>query len=303
MPKQDVMVIGTSAGGVEALQVVAAGLPANLPASVFVVLHIGTGINGQSYLPDILTKAGPLPAVRPCDGETIQHGKIYVAPPDYHLLVTPERVHLSHGPKENRTRPAINPLFRSAAAAYGERVTGVILTGSLDDGVAGLAEIKRRGGVAVAEDPTSALYPSMPYNATMKVEVDFVVPLPQIAGVISALAVKERSAMKSEEPMEIIHSDLTCPECRGPLWKEHQGSIVEYRCRVGHVFSPLAMAQEHRDAVERSLWMSVLALEEAAEIAEELAPELGTSALEEARTKRKQSADLKAMLNISPSEL
>jgi two-component system chemotaxis response regulator CheB len=302
MPKQDIIVIGTSAGGVEALKVVAARLPAHLPASVFVVLHIGTGINGQSYLPEILTKAGPLHAVRPRDGETIQHGKIYVAPPDCHLLVTPEHVRLSHGPKENRTRPAINPLFRSAAAAYGERVTGVILTGLLDDGVAGLAEIKRQGGVAVAEDPATALYPSMPYNATLKVEMDFVVPLPEIAEVVSTLAVTERSSMKSEERMEKILSHLTCPECRGPLTKERQGKILEYRCRVGHVFSPLAMAQEHRDTVERSLWMSVLALEEAAEITEELAPELGPDALEDARAKRKQSADLRAVLNSSQGE-
>jgi two-component system, chemotaxis family, protein-glutamate methylesterase/glutaminase len=302
MPKQDIIVIGTSAGGVEALKVVAAGLPAHLPASVFVVLHIGTGINGQSYLPEILTKAGPLPAVRPRDGETIQHGKIYVAPPDCHLLVTPEHVRLSHGPKENRTRPAINPLFRSAAAAYGERLTGVILTGLLDDGVAGLAEVKRQGGVAVAEDPATALYPSMPYNATLKVEMDFVVPLPEIAEVVSTLAVTERSSMKSEEPMEKILSHLTCPECRGPLTKERQGTIVEYRCRVGHLFSPLAMAQEHRDTVERSLWMSVLALEEAAEITDELASELGPGALEDARAKRKQSADLRAMLNSSQRE-
>jgi two-component system chemotaxis response regulator CheB len=302
MPKQDIMVIGTSAGGVEALRIVAAGLPANLPASVFVVLHIGTGINGQSYLPEILTKAGPLPAVRPRDGETIQHGKIYVAPPDCHLLVTPEHVRLSHGPKENRTRPAINPLFRSAAAAYGERVTGVILTGLLDDGVAGLAEIKRQGGIAVAEDPATALYPSMPYNATLKVEMDFVVPLPEIAKVVSTLAVTERSSMKSEERMEKILSHLTCPECRGPLTKERQGTIVEYRCRVGHLYSPLAMAQEHRDTVERSLWMSVLALEEAAEITDELAAELGPGALEDARGKRKQSADLRAMLNSSQRE-
>ena len=302
MPKQDIMVIGTSAGGVEALQVVAAGLPANLPASEFVVLHIGTGINGQSYLPEILTKAGPLPAVRPRDGEAIQHGKVYVAPPDHHLLVMPGHVRLSHGPKENRTRPAINPLFRSAAAAYGERVTGVILTGSLDDGVAGLAEIKRQGGIAVAEDPTTALFSSMPYNATLKVEMDFVVPLPEIAEIVSTLAVTERSSTKREELMEKTLSGLTCPECRGPLSKERQGKIVEYRCRVGHVFSPLAMAQEHRDTVERSLWMSVLALEEAAEIAEALVPELGPDALEDARTKRKQSADLKAMLNSSQRE-
>jgi CheB methylesterase len=203
--------------------------------------------------------------------------------------------------KENRTRPAINPLFRSAAAAYGERVTGVILTGLLDDGVAGLAEIKRQGGVAVAEDPVTALYPSMPYNTTLKVEMDFVMPLPEIAVVVSTLAVTERSSMKSEERMERILSHLTCPECRGPLTKERQGKIVEYRCRVGHLFSPLAMAQEHRDTVERSLWMSVLALEEAAEITEELAPELGPDALEDARAKRKQSADLRVMLNSSPA--
>ncbi len=173
MSKQDIIVIGASAGGVEALKVVAAGFPADLPACVFVVLHIGDGINGQSFLPDILAKAGPLPAVRPTDGESLQLGRIYVAPPDYHLLLGPGHLHLSHGPKENQTRPAINPLFRSAAAAYGERVTGVILTGLLDDGVAGLAEIKRQGGVAVAEDPATAMFPSMPYNATLKVERGF----------------------------------------------------------------------------------------------------------------------------------
>src|SRR3954451_12746818 len=185
MPKQDIMVIGTSAGDVEALQVVAAGLPANLPASVFVVLHIGTGINGQSYLPEILTKAGPLPAVCPRDGEAIQHGKVYVAPPDHHLLVMPGHVRLSHGPKENRTRPAINPLFRSAAAAYGERVTGVILTGSLDDGVAGLADIKRQGGVAVVQEPETALYPNMPDAALRHVKVDHVAPVEEIAELLS----------------------------------------------------------------------------------------------------------------------
>src|SRR4051812_30393367 len=189
MSKRDIIVVGASAGGVEALKVVVAGLPPDLPASVFVVLHIGNGINGQSFLPDILTRAGPLPAVRPIDGESLQRGKIYVAPPDYHLLVTPGHVHLSHGPKENRTRPAINPLFRSAAVAYSERVTGVILSGALDDGVAGLAEIKRQGGMAVAEDPATAQFPSMPYHATLKVDVDFVVPLPQVPEVVSALAI------------------------------------------------------------------------------------------------------------------
>jgi two-component system, chemotaxis family, protein-glutamate methylesterase/glutaminase len=224
----------------------------------------------------------------------------FTLPPDYHLLLQPGHVHLSHGPKENRTRPAINPFFRSAAAAYGERVTGVILTGLLDDGVAGLAEIKRQGGIAVVEDPATAQFSSMPYHATSKVDVDFVVPLSEIGDVIATLATTERgSSRTSEEPMERMPSHLTCPECRGPLSRERQGKIVEYRCRVGHVFSLLAMAEEHRDTVERSLWMSVLALDEAADIAEALASELGPDALEEARTKRKQSADLKAMLNSS----
>jgi two-component system, chemotaxis family, protein-glutamate methylesterase/glutaminase len=302
MPTQDIVVVGASAGGVEALKVFAGGLPADLNASVFVVLHIGVGINGQSYLPDILSKAGPLPAVRPRQGEKIRRGTIYVAPPDCHLLVQPEHIQLSHGPKENRTRPAINPLFRSAALAYGGRVTGVILTGMLDDGVAGLAEIKRRGGVAVVQDPETALYSSMPHNALKLVEVDHVVPLPNIARVVSGLAVKERAAIEREEPMEKKPSQLTCPECRGPLSEERQGTIIEYSCRVGHRYTPLAMENEHRDTVERTLWSSVVALEEAADIVEKLAPELGERAADEARRNREQAAVLKKMLNHFPPE-
>ncbi len=132
MPRPDIIVVGASAGGVEALKILAAGLPANLDASVFVVLHIGAGIDGQSHMPAILSRAGKLPAVRPRDGAQIETGKIYVAPPDCHLLLKQGTVHLSHGPKENWTRPAINPLFRSAAAAYGADVIGVILTGTLE---------------------------------------------------------------------------------------------------------------------------------------------------------------------------
>ena len=163
MRKQDIVVVGASAGGVEALQIFAASLPSDLSAAVFIVLHIGSGgSEKRSHLPEILTRAGTLIAVHPRDGDPIEKGRIYVAPPDCHLLVAADRVTLSRGPKENRTRPAINPLFRSAALAYGRRVTGVILTGMLDDGVAGLAEIKRKGGVAVIEDPETALYPSMP---------------------------------------------------------------------------------------------------------------------------------------------
>jgi two-component system, chemotaxis family, protein-glutamate methylesterase/glutaminase len=239
--------------------------------------------------------------VRSKDGERIRKGKIYVAPPDYHLLLEQETVHLSHGPKENRTRPAINPLFRSAALAYGGRVAGVVLTGTLDDGVAGLAEIKRRGGVAVVQDPDSALYPGMPLNALKSVDVDYVVPLSQIAALVSDLVTKERVVLETEEPMQRNSSHLTCPECRGPLWEERQGRIVEYSCRVGHRFTPLAMEAEHRDTVERSLWSSVVALEEAAEIAEKLAPELGEESMDEARQNRNQAAILKDLLDRLPS--
>jgi two-component system chemotaxis response regulator CheB len=213
-----------------------------------------------------------------------------------------DRVKLSRGPKENRTRPAINPLFRSAALAYGGRVTGVILTGMLDDGVAGLAEIKRQGGVAVVEDPETALYPSMPRHAVNRVDVDYIVPLDEIAGVVSRLARAERDAIKKEELMEKRATALTCPECRGPLSEERQGKIVEYACRVGHRYSPLAMKNEHYDTVERSLWASVVALEEAADIAEQLAPELGQEGIAEANTQREQAAFLKTILARLPAE-
>jgi two-component system, chemotaxis family, protein-glutamate methylesterase/glutaminase len=240
--------------------------------------------------------------VAPRDGAPIETGKIYVAPPDCHLLLKKGTVHLSHGPKENWTRPAINPLFRSAAAAYGAGVIGVILTGTLDDGVAGLAEIKRQGGVAVVQDPGTALYSSMPLNALKSVEVDHVVPLSHIGRFVADLIGTERIPAVKEEPMSRTPSDLTCAECRGPLWEERQGRIVEYTCRVGHRYTPLAMDAEHRSTVERSLWSSVVALEEAAEIAEKLAPEVGEPAPDEARRYREQAALLKTVLERIPAE-
>ena len=252
---QDVIVVGASAGGVEALQVLAAGLATDLPASVFVVLHIGSGIDGHSCLPEILARAGPLPAKHPVEGEEIRRAQIYVAPPDYHMLLRPGHVHLLNGPKENRARPSINPLFRSAAAAYGSSVTGVILTGLLDDGVAGLAEIKRRGGIAVVQDPATALCPSMPENALERVDVDHVAPLHGIAELVHALATTERASTEvKEEAIERKLVDLRCPECRGPIWEERQGRIVEFRCRVGHAYSPFAFLKDYQDTVERTLW-------------------------------------------------
>lgn len=277
------------------MQVLAAGLPSDLEAAVFVVLHIGVGLNGQSFMPEILDKAGALRAVSAASQE-IRHGRIYVAEPDCHMILEDGHVRSIHGPKENRTRPAINPLFRSAAAAYGPRVTGIILTGLLDDGVAGLAEIKRRGGVAIIQDPATAQFPSMPQNAIKYVMADYVVPLRDIAGLIAKLAATDRSASTWEEPMEKTLLETQCPECDGPLWEERQGSIVEYRCRVGHAFSPLALKEEQHDAVEQSLWATLITVENAAILSEKLIPELGEEAAQDAREKRALAETLKEMI-------
>lgn len=301
MPKQDIIVVGASAGGVEALKVLVADLPPDLQASIFVVLHIGAGHNGYSFLPDILSQAGPLPATSAKDCEEIQQGRIYVARPDFHLLIEPGRVRVVDGPKENLTRPAINPLFRSAATAYRSRVAGVILTGLLDDGVAGLAEIKRRGGAAVVQDPTTALYPSMPSNALRYVQADYVVELDQIAGVLTKLVRTGCATKEVIERMDRKLTDRTCPECRGPIWEERQGNILEFRCRVGHAYSPLSFSQEHHSTVERTIWSTIVALEEGAEIDRQLATELGQGALENVTATQDLVAALKTYLARKPS--
>ena len=264
-----------------------------------IVVHIGPGIDGQSRLPHILSAAGPLPASHPVDGEQFQHGRIYVARPNCHMLVENERVRVVDGPKENRTRPAINPLFRSAAGAYRGRVTGVILTGLLDDGVAGLAEIKRRGGMAIVQEPSTALFSSMPCHAIRSVDTDYVLPPHEIAGMISKLAIEGRFAMERQEPLQRTLLEQKCPECFGPLWEERQGRIVEYRCRIGHAYSPLSLKAEYQDAVERSLENAMITLQEAARLAEQLARELGPDYAREAETRRAQGDEIKKILSES----
>src|SRR3989440_3321854 len=186
MPGHDIIVIGASAGGVEALIKLAGQLPADLPASIFIVLHIPA--QSPSLLPDILGRSGRLKAVHPQNGESIAPGRIYIAPPDHHLLVTLGHVHVMRGPKENRHRPSIDVLFRSAALAYGPRVVGVVLTGSLDDGAAGLLAIHQCGGISVVQDPKDALYPSMPQSALELVDTDYCLPLAKIGPLLTRLA-------------------------------------------------------------------------------------------------------------------
>src|SRR5688572_28477079 len=186
MARKDIVVIGASAGGMEALQKLVSRLPADLPASLFVVWHLSPGL--KSILPSVLSKAGALRAVHPEDGDRIEKGCIYVAPNDHHMLLEKGYIRITKGPKENRFRPAIDPLFRSAAYVYGPRTIGVVMTGALDDGTAGLWTIKLRGGTAIVQEPADALIRSMPLNALDNVEVDYKLPAAEIGELLGRLA-------------------------------------------------------------------------------------------------------------------
>lgn len=290
MARRDIIVLGTSAGGIEALQVVARGLPEGLPAAVFVVQHIAPTADGA--LPAILSRAGPLPARFAVNGEPIRRGRIYVAPPDLHMLIHRDVVHVTHGPRENRVRPAIDPLFRSAAYAHGPRVVGVILTGLLDDGSAGLVAIKERGGVAVVQDPETAMFPSMPRNALENVPVDMRLALEDIPQALADLVdgpAGEGANPSDSDDMgkEIAEAQLdpalmsnsqhpgrpssfSCPDCQGVLYELSEGGMLRYRCRVGHAYSPDSLRASQDEALENALWSALRALEEKIDLARRL---------------------------------
>ena len=282
MALHDIIVVGASAGGVEALVELARGLPEDFPAAIFVVLHIPA--NSTSILSKILDRAGPLPAAPANDYEAIKPGRIYVAQSDCHLLVKRDHVRLTRGPKENSRRPAIDPLFRTAARYYGRRVIGVVLSGTLDDGTAGLLSIKSRGGVAVVQDPDDALYSSMPRSALENVEVDYCLPVKDIPSLLVRLAneqVEEEGEFPVSEEMEqetdIAEWDLatmkeqsrpgdpsryTCPECHGVLFEMDEAGLLRFRCRVGHAYSAETLMSEQSLSLEAALWAALRSLEE-----------------------------------------
>ncbi|HLV78628.1 MAG TPA: chemotaxis protein CheB [Chthonomonadaceae bacterium] len=279
MAGHDIIVIGASAGGVEALARLAQDLPSDMPAALFVVHHFP--VDATSVLPNILNRAGPLRALHPKDREPIEPGHIYVAPPNRHTLLLRGSIHLVQGPRENGHRPAIDPIFRSAARVYGRRVIGVILTGTLDDGTAGLQFVKARGGLAVVQDPENALYSGMPLSAIEHVEVDYVVPLEEMGALLARLAAEpaatEADAMGDEDAMTdmatphtiIEHmpgkaSFFTCPECHGALWELQEGDVLRFRCHVGHAFSSESLISKQTEALEAALWSALRALEESA---------------------------------------
>jgi two-component system chemotaxis response regulator CheB len=290
VPTHDIVVLGASAGGVEALTTLVRLLPADLPAALFVVLHIPP--QSPSMLPAILDRVGQLKAVQAQDGLPIEAGHIYVAPPDHHLLVEHGRMRVVRGPKENRHRPAVDPLFRSAAQAYGPRVVGVVLTGTLDDGTAGLLAVKNCGGVAVVQDPNDALYPGMPRNALQNVDVDHTLPLGDIAPLLVRLANEPVAAAEYGVPETIQHelnlaknhgeemqqdrllgepSVYSCPECGGVLHEIHDGEYLRFRCRVGHAFGAESVLAEQSEALETALWAALNTLEESASLSRRLA--------------------------------
>jgi two-component system, chemotaxis family, protein-glutamate methylesterase/glutaminase len=255
---------------VEALQTLARKLPADFPAAVFVVLHVGA----RSYLASILDRAGPLPAASPESGEVIRPGRIYVAPPDVHMLLHGNHVLLRRGPRENMSRPAIDPLFRSAAATYGARVIGAVLTGALSDGASGLLAVKRCGGLAVVQDPKDATVPEMPLNALRYVAIDRMATIADMADALgelvrvppgitpeipenirleAAIAAQENASMETEDRLG-TPSHLTCPECHGTLWEIADGTMLRYRCHVGHAFSADTMVAAQSDDAEQTLW-------------------------------------------------
>jgi two-component system chemotaxis response regulator CheB len=283
--KRDIIVVGASAGGMEALQRVVAGLPADLPAAMFVVWHLPPGLR-RSVLPQVLSRAGKLPALEAEDGMRIRPGRIYVAASDHHLLLDRGVMRVTKGPKENRFRPAIDPLFRSAAYAYGPRTIGVVLTGALDDGTSGLWTVKLRGGTAIVQDPAEAMHASMPLSALENVSVDLTLRLDEIGPALARLAREDAPVMPAlapatesllEKEVRIAEeanaleegfmkhgslSPFTCPECHGVLTKLQDGKIERYRCHTGHAYSGATLLSEANEQVEARLWDAARALDE-----------------------------------------
>lgn len=294
MPGHDIVVVGFSAGGIDPLQRLVAELPSDCPASIFVVHHFpATSITA---LPGILSRAGSLPALQPADGDEIVPGRIYVARPNHHMLLQDNRIRLTNGPREQGHRPAIDPLFRTAARSFGPRVVGVILSGTLDDGTAGLLAIKHAGGLAVVQDPKDAAYPDMALSAIQNVPVDHVARAADLGRLVDRLvrlpAAAEPAPLSRADEIDLADHDpaaagtallrngrhppgrpsaVVCPECGGVLWESQDGELLHFRCHVGHAYSAETLLASQSDALEGALWTAVRALEEKARLARRLA--------------------------------
>ncbi|MHA4845702.1 chemotaxis protein CheB [Flavitalea antarctica] len=284
MEKRNIIVIGASAGGFEAIKRLVADLPPDLDAAIFIVWHMSPDITG--ILPQVLNRGKTVFAANAIDNEPIVFNRIYVAPPDRHLVLEKDVVRVTRGPKENRFRPAVDPLFRSAALIYGSRVIGIVLSGGLDDGTAGLWTIKNRGGIAIVQDPQDAEVSSMPANALKAVHVDYQVPLAEMGslivqlsqvGVIDDKKVDMEESKKTELEVRIAVEEpgleigilslgkltrYACPDCHGVLAAINDGDIVRYRCHTGHAYSAAALLNSLSGNIENSLWSAIRGIEE-----------------------------------------
>jgi two-component system, chemotaxis family, protein-glutamate methylesterase/glutaminase len=277
-----IIVIGASAGGFEAFKKIIQNLPADINASIFIVWHMSPDVRG--ILPQVLNRLNTIVASQAYNNEEIKPNHIYVAPPDHHMLIEEGRVLITHGPKENRFRPAVDPLFRSAAYAYGNRVIGVILSGALDDGTAGLWTVKHYGGIAIVQDPNDAEVPSMPENAMREVKVDYCVGVSELPDLLVRLSkeplTEHVDVMKDEQTKKEIQiaaeesalgkgvlnfgdlSPYTCPECHGVLSRLRNDNIVRYRCHTGHAYSADTLMASITEKIEDGLYSAIRGMDE-----------------------------------------
>ncbi|MGN7786158.1 chemotaxis protein CheB [Niabella sp. 22666] len=280
--KERIIVVGGSAGGVKALRAFVKGLPADFMSPVFIAWHMSPDASG--ILPELLGNLTSLKVAHALDYEPIAPGRIYVAPPDHHLLIEQGHVRVTRGPKENRFRPAIDPLFRSAAYAYRNRVIGVIVSGALDDGVAGLWTIKNNGGISIVQDPADADIPSMPQNALRDTPVDHCVPAADFPALLLKITQQRMPARRSKpEPVRVkLEKDIagevkgagmkafslgdlspfSCPECHGVLALIKEGNIIRYRCHTGHAYSADTLLSGLTEQIEQELYSAMRGMEE-----------------------------------------
>jgi two-component system chemotaxis response regulator CheB len=280
--KLQVLVIGTSAGGLQALIKLISQLQANFPIPILIVQHISADATGSVLLNEMKVHS-KLKCSFAAEGTTIAPGHLYIAPSNYHLMIgNDKKILLTKGAHENRSRPAIDPLFRSAAVAFGNKVIGILLTGYLDDGTSGLSAIKRCGGICIVQDPKDAQYPEMPKNALNLVKVDYCIPISEMGGVLDRLVVKKQGKAKpipkdiliEAEIAKRVLSDLpsvnalgeqvpfNCPGCGGVLWKIGKGAGMRYRCHTGHAYTLAALSAEQANKIEETMWTALRMFEE-----------------------------------------